>query len=478
MSTAKKISRNVFWLLIAEIVGKGFGFIITVLISRYLKEAGFGIYSFVFSFVVFFAIIADFGLNNFTIRELSRNKPLTSKLIGNIIPFKILITSILFVVMTLTTFLIDKPLEVKLLIIIAGCSLFIGSFTSLFLSVFRAFERMYFNIFVVLSEKITMLLCVLLIIFWDKGLVAIVGATCLSFLASLSVAYYILRKYFTKFQLQFDRAFLSKILHASMFFVITDIFIIIYFKIDIVMLSMMRGDVETGLYSAAYNLIFACMFIPAVMALAMYPTLSRFFKISIKKIADSTSKLLKYFLIASAPFVLAFFIMADFIINLVYGKDFMNSVTAFRYLSIVLVFVFLNFCLGTIVNSINKQKIGTYFSAVGALLNIVVNLLLIPIYGVLGAVVATIATEGILSLLYLFYVNKQFKIFNAKTLFKSARLALIVIITGLTVYLCRDFNQILVFILSMIVFSTLLFAFRIFNSQDRRYVNEILKNKF
>ena len=98
MSSAKTIAKNTVLLFSKDIVEKVLSFFLVILITRYLGDAGFGMYSFVFAFVSTFAIFTNLGLNTYALREISKDKSKTEELINNTFTLRIITEMIVFTI--------------------------------------------------------------------------------------------------------------------------------------------------------------------------------------------------------------------------------------------------------------------------------------------------------------------------------------------------------------------------------------------
>jgi len=180
---------------------------------------------------------------------------------------------------------------------------------------------------------------------------------------------------------------------------LANVFVIIYFRIDTIMLSFMKSDKVTGWYNAAYLLIFSLSFMAYVIMMSIYPKLSNLAKESLLQTKILYRKSL--YLIALAGFLILGIssLIIKYLIPLLYGNSFLPAVNIFYILTIAVFFSYLaNVWLYTL-NALGKQKIYTIASAVGLIINLALNFLLIPKYSYFGAAWATVITEIVASLI-------------------------------------------------------------------------------
>ncbi|MFC1721520.1 flippase [Patescibacteria group bacterium] len=474
MSNVKRVTKNTIWLTIAEIAGKGVGFFIAIIIARYLGPENYGYYAFAISFVTLFQVIVDFGLRPLLVREVARNTALAGKYIGNFLALKVMLSAALFGAIGFALWLYGTDTNLLVLTMIAAVYIVLMSFTDMLRGVFQAFERMKYETIIRVITKFGVLGLTILVVVLGLWTISIMLALVIGTAIGTIAAFVICHRLFTKLKLQFDRKFLKVALRQSVLFAITNIFIAIYFKIDTVMLESMKGALEVGYYNTAYELVFAFMFIPSVVSGAMYPVISRFYKEDKSKIAGLVGRLIKYYTIASVALMIFLYLLGAPLIRLFFGAEYEPSIPLFKILTFVLVFVFVNFLVGTLLNASNKQHVTTIAAGICAGVNVAINFILIPQYGAAGAAVATIITEFILGFISIVYLHKKlYPVFTASNIVKFLKLALAVAVTGALAYYLGRWNIYVATPVALLIFAGLIFAFRLYTKKDRDYVREI-----
>ena len=184
-------------------------------------------------------------------------------------------------------------------------------------------------------------------------------------------------------------------------------------------------------------------------------------------------KSFKFLIVIGLPITLGIFFLSDRLILLVYGQNYLNSVTAFRVLSFDVLLKFLYLCLWFVLVSADKQNKLAICAGGGALLNIILNLFLIPQFSLVGAAIATIITEAFILIifLYLAYIN-NLKIPLKKMFFKP------VIACGvmtLFIYYFCYLNLFLLVIFSAIIYFFMLFILKDFSEEDKDIIKKLIK---
>ena len=219
----------------------------------------------------------------------------------------------------------------------------------------------------------------------------------------LLLTYWILQS--TKIELHIRIQEWKAFLKESVPFGLGAVCIIVLYREDTLMLNWLRGDGETGIYSAAFRLMEGTLLVPQAIALAAYPTLSRIFHEG-APIGPLRQKLQQWLLIFSLPLLTGGIILAPALIGM-FTEEFQPSTFCLQVLLLALPAIFLNYLLGTVLRSIDRQALNLYSSIVALISNFLLNLLLIPPFGASGAGIATVCTQFIYFLMLLLFIRRN-----------------------------------------------------------------------
>jgi len=409
----KQIIKNTSWLFLAEAINKGTFFLISIIIARSFGTELFGQFNYAISFVIIFSIIADFGINNLVIREIARDKDVAASLIGNSLIIKIFLSILTFILIIISTIFTPSSLEVNIMVYILSFYIIFNSYNTFSKSIYRAFEKMKFETSLKFLESMILLLYVVIVSVYIKDLkILILGFVVASFITFLISIKWI-KKYFTKFNFRLDKKIILFLIKEAWPFALAGIFVTLYFNIDTLMVSWMKGNIETGFYSAAYNFIFAALLIPALANASFYPILSREYK-NLFVIKKQIIKYL-YLTLGLGIFIsIMLILLSEFLIIAIYGNGYINSIYSLKILALVIPFLFIFNYLGVIFSSINRQLIVTTVSFIGIVINIILNFYLINKFGQVGAAIASLITIIIMLILFIFYYK-----FNSKLIYEK-----------------------------------------------------------
>lgn len=475
MNGIHSVIKNTGVLFVSQIISYIVGFIYVVYITRYLGPESYGILSFALSFTTIFGIIADLGLSQFIVREISRDKSLASKYFGIALGIKIIASIITLLLAALGINLLGYPENTVDVVYFIALYVLFNSFIQLFYSLFQSYEKMEYQAIGLILTNILLLSIALLGIYLQMDLIYfaivyfMVSLIILAFVIVVSVRKFVVPK------IEFNLDFSKKILAESLFFVLAMVFTEIYFNIDSVMISLIVGNEAVGFYNAAYKLIFICMFIPGVVIVSMFPVMSKHFKSAKNLLKIEYEKIFK-FLFLSALLIFVFgFLFADKIISIIYGSAFIPSVAALKILICVIPIIFTTYLFGNLLGSINKQKFVAIVTGASAIFNIILNLFLIPQYSYFGASLATVLTELCVFIFMFSYISKFFhRISIVNNIIKPLISASIL---GISISLIIPFNWVLAFIFGLIIYIPLLYILEIIEKEDIQIVRELIKNR-
>lgn len=472
MSTVRIIYKNMFFLSTAEIISKILQFIVMVYAARLLDKPSFGKFSFALSLSFIAIILADLGIHTLLIREVARNKNYASKYFINALVAKLVLALITYVFIIIFINAVDYPKETRHIVYVILIFAILSSFTDLYYSIFRAFEKMFYDSLIKVLRMIILTSAGLYVLFRYHDALVFSFTFILAEILMLILAYFIASKKFIKIRWMLDKRFMIKIVKKSFPFGLAFAFGAIYFYIGSIMLSKMRGDIEVAIYSVAYNLVLAILFIPTVYTNAIYPVMSRYFKTSKENLILIYKKSFKYLYIIGLPISIGSYVLADRIIVFFYGREYVNSIIVLQVISLYIFIKFLNFLYGYILSSINQQNKRMFSQGSTAVFNIVANLILIPKMGYVGAAIASLVTEVFLFVLYYWYVSKLFYTYNflnilAKPLVASAGMVVFIRFT--------NFGLIVTLLISAAVYLAVIFLLRTFDEDDYKIINRICK---
>lgn len=473
LSTVQRVAKNTGITIGGDAIFKLISLIVTIYLARYLGTVGFGKYSFVFAYLAFFNIITDLGLQQILVREMARDPAIAPKLIGNTYIIRLTLTIFAVVLAMVIINLISYPKDMTSYIYVAAFTLLFISFSDFYGTIFQANLKMEYNIFAKLSFKILSSGLIFWIIFVLQGtLTQIILVLVLSEGVKTLINYSFSRK-FVRPQFEIDFELWKYLLKESLPLALYSVIWIIFFRTDIIMLSIMQGDAPVGIYSAAYKLSEPLWIIPGALLMSLFPIMSASFKSSKERLIKSYRLGIRYILIIMLPLAMGTTLIADKIILLIYGIQFTGSVTALQILIWALVFTSVNLVLINLLVSMEKQKLNTISITLCAVVNVILNFILIPILSYNGAAIVTVATSALFFGLSFYFISKHLHVLPIhKILIKPIISCLIM---AAFVYYFIDFNIFLLVPLAAGIYLVALLVFKEFQKEDVEIIKKVVR---
>jgi len=473
MNEVRKIGKNTLFLMMSSVVFSALALVLSIFVGRILGDVALGKYTFAAAFPQILTVFLDLGYSTLLIREVSKDKSSSDKYLNNILIFRLFLFPLIFFILLIGINIMGYPESTKNIVYLFGIFIFLRTLSNIFYCIFRAFEKMEYEASIIIFTTILRTSLGLILLFLGYGLIELGLIFVFSALLEFIINLIICRRKFVKIKFQLPFAFIKKTIKTALPLGLITIFGIIYVRTDTVMLSLFEGDAVVGWYNAAYNLVLGFQFIPQLFMFSLLPSLSRYYVSSRESLQETYEKSFKYLFILGLPISVGIFMLADEIIFLFYGNVFLNSVVALQILTWDIVLIFLCSCNGFVLISTNKQNQMAATVLIAAILNIILNLFLIPNYSYIGAGIATIITELFLVIIYL-YLNKQISFnINIKKILLPPGVACCVM--GIFLYKFSEINLVLQIFIAIIIYFVLLIILKGFTKDDFLLFKQLIK---
>ncbi|MEA3272909.1 MAG: flippase [Patescibacteria group bacterium] len=473
------IAKNTTILTFASVIQKILAFVYFTLVARGIGVENIGKYSFAISFAMIFSIFVDLGLTSAMVREIARARDKIKVYVGTVFSVKILFGVITLGLIYAVINIMNYPEITRQFVYLAGLAIVLDSFHLTFYGVFRGLRVLKYEAVGLIIGQLFILAFGLSVIYLNAPLYFLFIALILGSLFNIIFSFSLVRIKQGFFPWPaFDKKiflFLGKIASA---FALAGIFVKIYSYIDTVLLSYLKGDLAVGWYSIPIKLTLAFQFIPMALVASLYPTLSYYFKESRARLRVTFEKGMRYLILVAVPLAFGIGILADKIILSLYGADFSPSIIPLQILAVGLVFAFLSFPVGSLLNACNKQKVQTIILGLTMVVNIVLNLILIPRYGVIGASITALVSYFFLFSIGIMRARKivDYKIGFLFNIFVKSLLASIVMI-GIISFLKPFVNFVILSLLGMVIYGIVMWIIRGIDKEDITYFRRMFARK-
>ena len=401
-----KEGKNALWLIFGRIIQMLISFFVNILSARYLGPNNYGLVNYGLAYVSFFTSLCTLGLNSVIIRNFVEFPEEEGQAIGTALLLRI-ISSILSVIMIwCIVSVVDKnePLT-KSVVLLSSISL-----------IFHVFETFNFWFQSKYKSKVTSIATLLAytLVATYKIILLILSKNILWFAVANSIDYilialflYLAYKKSKGPRLCFSKYKAKQLLEKSWHYILSGMMIAVYGQTDKLMLKHMLNEAEVGYYATATSLSLCWVFVLSAIIDSMYPTIIAYHKKS-KEAFNEKNKQLYSIVIYLSFFVSIFISIFGYQgILFLYGENFLGAVTP---LSIVTWYTALSY-LGVARNAWivceNKQRYLKYMYFNAALLNVLLNYILIPKYAASGAAIASLVTQLSTSIILPFFIKEM-----------------------------------------------------------------------
>lgn len=475
------IAKNTSYFTFALILQKVVSFSFFLIVAKTLMPEDLGKYYFAISFTTIFAVFIDLGLANVLTREVAKSgeenkaaKAGPENLLGAILAIKIPLAAISLLLAFLLVNIMGYPSLTKQLVYLSSICMVLDSFTLTFFAVIRGFHNLSFESISSVIFQLIVLIFGFISLKLNLGLrwlmASLVLASSFNFIYSLSLLHF---KWKIKIKPVRDNKLISMIVGIAIPFALFGVFQRLYMYLDSVLLSVFAGDRHIGLYQIAFKIIFALQFLPMAFVASLYPAFSSYWKNNREQLSVTFERALSYLIIISLPISAGVIALSGEII-LFFKPEYAEAVWPLRIIMLSLIFVFLNFPIGSLLNACDRQMINTRNMALGLATSVIMNIILIPIFQSLGASITVIVTNFLMFILGMIEVPKIIKYNKKKILIIFSKSLLSVILMSLLVfYLKQKINIFLIIPPAGLIYFFMLYLLGGFKKDD---ISSILKS--
>lgn len=463
MSLAGKIARNTVYQIAGKIASTVLGLATIALMARYLGQEGFGYYTIIISYLQFFGVLIDFGLQMTTAQMLSRPGADQGKIFGNILSLRLLSAFIFLGLGTALVWLLPYDGVIKVGVAIASVSFFFISLQSVLIGLYQKQMAMAEVALAEVWGRLVLLIGTWLAISGDFGLYPIIGAVSLGSLVNFAILYFKSSKH-VDFKLEWDWQSIKEIWNVSWPLAITISLTLVYFRCDTIILSLTRPASEVGIYGAAYKVLEILIQFPYLFLGLILPVLTGFYGINHAAFEKVLRRSFDFMAIISIPMVAATWALGDKIMEFVAGKDFIVAAGPLSVLIVAAAMIYFGALFGYAIVAAGKQKKMIWLYMFDAVFSIVAYLIFIPIYSYWAAAALTVATEGIIMAASWMVLRRETGVRLKWAVFAKATLAALAMYLLLDLF--SDQSLFTLIIIGTLIYFACLYALRGIRQED------------
>lgn len=395
MSILRRALGNTAIMLVAQLITWGATLVTTGVLGARLGVDAFGVLYLAMSFSLLFSVLVEFGLNQQLVRAIARDPNLAGPYLVNALAIKLALALVAYSVIIVLIYALGYGAEAGQVIAVYCIILAFNGLSTTFTAVYQGMQRVVYAAVGTVIEKV--LVCVLAIVLLSLGYGVLTMAAV--FVAGAAVSALVQGIYLgrvARIELRLDRDVLMTLVRNALPFFAFWVLGSLYYRLDTLLLSKLTGAAVLGWYGAAYRLFDTLVFLPNIVASAiLFPILSKLSEQSRPNLRRAMAKGLDIILIVGMPLSVGLFTLAEPIIRFIYREpEFLNAVPALQWLSVGLLMLYVNSILGVTLVSLNEERKLTAVAGLALVVNLSLNVALIPQFQHIGAAATTAATEG------------------------------------------------------------------------------------
>lgn len=404
-----KYSSNLLWTFFDKMFSLVNTLIIGILLARYLGPNKFGVLTYSQSYVALFGFLISLGLDSITVKEIVKRPSISNIIVSTSFILKLFSFCVVIFFINSISYIRNDTDEVKLIVFIISLGLIQQPF-NVIVNYFQAIvDVKNISLFVMIS-KILLIIIKLFMIHVKVSLVGFVILDSLVFLF-LSCSYLFYYTSYRELKIRslffFNKKIAITMLRLSWPLMLSSGAIVLYMRIDQIMIKEMLSLSDLGNYAVSVKISESWYFIPMIITSVFFPSIVKAKKDNAKLYYMRIKQLFFTTMWIGIFFAVFFTFFSDGLINLLFGNKFNGNNNVLPILAISGIFVSMGYVNGKWVVIENFTKIELIRNLLGGILNILLNFLFIPVYGINGAAISTLVS--------IFVASNLFFIFNKKT---------------------------------------------------------------
>lgn len=455
-TTRQTIAKNTFWLFFGNISSRLIKAGIIIYAARVLGAEEWGVFSYALSLAAFFTVFTDFGISTVITRESAKDLSVQERYFSTSIVIKIAMT-----VVSVVTFLALAPFIIKQRAVMALLPVIIllvslDGMRDFAASLSRAWERMEIEAAIQILTNIAIVIGGFTALFYYKTSYALSVGYVVGVGIGMLAAFVPFRRYIKHMRQAFDPKLIRPILSASWPIGMLGLMTATMLNTDTIMIGWFRDIADVGYYSAGLRIAQIIFMIPALFGTALFPSFAKFAHDK-DRFASALERSMLALLMLALPMAIGGTLLAQDIIYIVYGQQYLAGSLAFAIMALTFISGFLAPVLGNALFALNRERKLFTYAMLGIFGNFFFNLLLIPRFGIAGAACSTLLTQTIITA-YLTRKLKQEVPISIRAKLPNILTASFILFMAVASLALLEFHAIAIIAISAIVYGYVLHA--------------------
>jgi O-antigen/teichoic acid export membrane protein len=425
------------------------------LITRYLGPSSYGRYALALSYIQLFGVLADVGLFTIVVREISKRPEQTSRLVGNAMTLRALVSVVVVAAALGISLLLPYTPQVRVAILIAAVPFMLGLLSTSLVTVFQARLRMERAVIADVVGRAAALAAVAVVVLADWGFYAVVASAAVGAVVTLGLTATLVRP-LAAIRFAAEPAVWRTLVVSALPLGIALAINEIYFRADTLIISLYRSDREVGLYALAWRVYELVALFPAVIMTSVFPLLSRYVEENEARARRLLQSASDVFWSIGLPLAAGGIVLAPGIVELAGGSGFAASAEPLRLLLPAGALAYVNGLFGYALIAKNRQRDALWLNVVSLVLNLGLNFALVPSEGIVAAAAVTLGCEVVIFGGSWILMRTHYRFFPSLVVAGKALLAALVMAAAL--FPLRDGPVVPLVALGAVIYGAVLFA--------------------
>lgn len=392
----RKLATNMVALLTSDVLNRTTTFLVYALVARYLGDFGFGQMSLALLLLYTFYVFAGLGLRIYITREVARDLSLTSRYLVNGSILVCLAALLSLAVLGLFVVLMGYIPSTALLIMVVGLAIVPYALSSVNEAIFQAWEQMHLIAYANIPHNIVKVGATFALLAAGYGTLEVGIILVVSYMLTLGLAWWFTLQMIGPAGIQWhvDLPFMRTTLINVLPFLGLESVIAIWTSLNALLLSRFGNEIDVGYYNAAMQILVPINLVLYSIVMSIFPRMVREFDQHSSDLQRIYEDLIEFLLMITLPSVVGLMLLAEPILLLLYGNDsFANATVILQIVAWSLVPLALNRALGQVLLATMQERVTLRIVVINTIISLILGLILINLYGVVGAAIATLVTR-------------------------------------------------------------------------------------
>ena len=375
----------------------------------------YGLYFSLLSLSLILNILMDLGINNYVIKTVAKNQVEAKAQISSILVLRLVLFLFYIGILFTSAFLLGYNSSAMKMLFFLGLNQLFIVFIAYFRGFFSGLQQYKLDSFFSVFDRIILILTAGTVLLFHTGyqmtIPLYIQLQTFGYFLTFILAFIFFKRIVGTIRWQFDLQQFVSVLKKSLPFALLIILMSLYTRIDGILLHELgiNGDVEAGIYAKGFRLLDALYMFGMIFAGLLYPMFSNVLQESIQKVRELVLISANFLMSGVIVVVFVFILHAESILQLIYTSD-AGAITPFCWLMLSFIGIAMNFVFGTLLTANGNLKELNIISAFGVVINISLNIFLIPKYGAIGAGITAFITQITMSITQFILCAKYFQL--------------------------------------------------------------------